>query len=206
MMTEEQRKLDELTGKARSGSDTQQERGRGEAMQGTDAAEMKQVATEKMKAAGEGAKVTLEQTKSSVVETAQQLKDKVTHVSQDLKDRTQTVVEDGKSRVTSSLDGIASALGKTTEGLQSTDLGQLAPYGERLQTLTQSFSDYLKDAKAGDLLHDAEALARRQPALFLGGAFALGLIAARFLKSSGQSYSSGRYSENSYPEDSYEAR
>jgi len=41
---------------------------------------------------------------------------------------------------------------------------------------------------------DAERLAHRQPALFVGGAFALGLLAARFLKSSKPRPSTGRQS------------
>jgi hypothetical protein len=35
-------------------------------------------------------------------------------------------------------------------------------------------------------MNDAQRLARRQPALFVGGAFAVGLLGARFLKSSAQ--------------------
>lgn len=185
VVTEEQRKLDELTGKSR-GVDQDSSMNNKGPNQNT----MQQQATEQVKAAGEQAKAGLEQTKSTVIDTAQQLKEKVGNVSQDIKGRTQSVIEDGKHKVTSGLDGIASVLGKTTEELQSTDFKQIAPYGERLQHLTQDFSDYLKNAKAGDLLHDAEALARRQPALFLGGAFALGLVAARFLKSSSGTSSS----------------
>jgi hypothetical protein len=150
-MTNEQKKLDELTGKVQAKS---------------------------------------KEAKDAVVDTAQQLKDKVTSVGQDVKDRAQSALDEGKSKVTSGLDAVASTLGHTTEEMQSNDLGQLAPYGERLQHWTQGLSDYLKNAKAGDLLHDAETLARRQPALFLGGAFALGLIAARFLKSSAATMSS----------------
>jgi hypothetical protein len=144
-MTEEQKKLDELTGK------------------------VKAQAKEK---------------KGEVVETAQHLKDQVQGVGQEVKERTQSAIAEGKGRITSGLDGIASTLGKTSEDLQSSELGQLAPYGERLQDWTQGLSDYLKTANAGDLLHDAESLARRQPVLFLGSAFVIGLAAARFLKSS----------------------
>jgi hypothetical protein len=183
VVTDEQRRLDELTGKTRSEVGMQEDPGAND-LGSSKMDKTAQQAGKQVRSAGEQAKAGLEQTKSTVADTAQQLKDKVTHVSQDLKGRTQSVLEDGKSKVTSSLDGIASALGKTTEELQSTELRQIASYGERLQHLTQDFSDYLKNAKAGDLLHDAEALARRQPALFLGGAFALGLVAARFLKSS----------------------
>jgi hypothetical protein len=157
-MTEEQRKLDELTGKVQAQSEAQ---------------------------------------KDAVVNKAEQLKEQVTQASQNVKEKTQSVIEEGKSKITSSLDAVASTLGKTTESLQSNELGQLAPYGEKLQYWTQGLSDYLKNANAGDLLRDAEGLARRQPVLFLGGAFAVGLLAARFLKSSSgqtvqrESYASG---------------
>jgi hypothetical protein len=144
-------------------------------------------------------KVEAEAKKGAVVEAAQQLKDQVNAVSHDVKERTQAVVEGGKERLTSSLDGIASTLQKTTEELQSNELGQFAPYSERLQNWTRGISDYLKTAKASDLLHDAETLARRQPALFIGGAFAVGLIAARFLKSS----ATPRYEHGYEPRQTY---
>jgi pyridoxal biosynthesis lyase PdxS len=129
-------------------------------------------------------KTETEAKKGAVVEAAHHLKEQVQSVGQDVKERAQSVIEEGKGRLTSSLDGIASTLGKTSEELQSNELGQLAPYGERLQDWTQGLSDYLKTAKPADLLHDVEKLARRQPALFLGGAFVVGLAATRFLKSS----------------------
>jgi pyridoxal biosynthesis lyase PdxS len=145
MMTEEQKRLNELTGNIKTETEAK---------------------------------------KGEVVQAAQHLKEQVQSVGQDVKERTQSVIEEGKGRLTSSLDGIALTLGQTSEGLQSNELGQLAPYGERLQDWTQGLSDYLKTAKPADLLHDVEKLARRQPALFLGGAFVVGLATARFLKSS----------------------
>ena len=42
---------------------------------------------------------------------------------------------------------------------------------------------------------DLENLARRQPALMIGGALVLGLIGARFLKSSERRSSGGRYGD-----------
>jgi hypothetical protein len=61
----------------------------------------------------------------------------------------------------------------------------------------------------GELIGDVEQFARRSPALFLGGAFALGVLAARFVKSSSaaanprpQGYPGG-YSPATYPPASY---
>ena len=46
-------------------------------------------------------------------------------------------------------------------------------------------SGFVKDATLTDVVRSTESLARREPLLFLGGAFTLGLICARFLRSSG---------------------
>jgi uncharacterized protein YjbJ (UPF0337 family) len=175
MATEEQRKLDELTGR-------------------TSGTTMGQDANLESKA--NDVKARAESAKDAVVSSAQHLKEQVTGAGQNVKEKAQSVIEDSKGKITSSLDAVASTLGKTTESLQSSELGQLAPYGEKLQYWTQGLSDYVKNANAGDLLRDAETLARRQPVLFLGGAFALGLLAARFLKSSSaqmprEAYASG---------------
>jgi hypothetical protein len=170
MMTEEQKKLDALTGRGRSDNE----------VQGSLEGRAKDV------------KAKTEAAKDAVVEGAQHLKEQVTSAGQNVKERAQSALDEGKGKLTLGLDGIASTIEKTTESLQSNELGQLAPYGEQLQYWTQGLSDYLKNANAGDLLRDAESLARRQPALFLGGAFALGLIAARFLKSSSRANLSGQ--------------
>jgi hypothetical protein len=57
-------------------------------------------------------------------------------------------------------------------------------------------SRYLHDHEVKDLVRDAEVLARRRPAVFVGGTLAAGFLLARFLRSSGerawQSESPGR--------------
>jgi hypothetical protein len=50
----------------------------------------------------------------------------------------------------------------------------------------ERFSHALDSRDLTDALHAAQDYARRQPALFFGGAFLLGLAAARFLKASGE--------------------
>jgi hypothetical protein len=46
------------------------------------------------------------------------------------------------------------------------------------------FSSYLRDHDLGDVRSDVENLARRQPAVAIGAALVLGMLGARFLKSS----------------------
>lgn len=44
---------------------------------------------------------------------------------------------------------------------------------------------YLENKSVADVVRSVESFARREPALFLGGALAMGMMAGRFLKSSG---------------------
>ena len=58
-------------------------------------------------------------------------------------------------------------------------------------TAADQFSGQLQDTSFDELLDLTTDFARRQPALFVGGAFACGFVLARFAKSSSRSTSSG---------------
>lgn len=60
-----------------------------------------------------------------------------------------------------------------------------AKYGDSLAKQVEQVSNYLETKDVREMLKDVEGFARRNPAVFLGGAFALGLLLARFLKSGG---------------------
>ncbi|HEX5576218.1 MAG TPA: hypothetical protein VFX42_10115, partial [Gemmatimonadales bacterium] len=76
------------------------------------------------------------------------------------------------------------ALHRTTEHLRSEDQQRIAGLTETVARQIEQVSDYLRNKDARAMREDLENLARRQPAVMLGGALVLGLIGARFLKSS----------------------
>jgi hypothetical protein len=63
--------------------------------------------------------------------------------------------------------------------------GQLTvgEYAGSVAEQVERFSGYLRDQSIDQILGEVAEFARRRPALFMGGAFTLGLLAARFLKS-----------------------
>src|SRR5690606_20210610 len=61
------------------------------------------------------------------------------------------------------------------------DVGQ---YMRQMADQVDRFAGYLESRDVGEVMDQVEDFARRQPAAFIGGAFTLGLIGARFLKSS----------------------
>ncbi len=61
----------------------------------------------------------------------------------------------------------------------------VAAYVEGAAAGLERLARKIREKDLNELLHDAQRLARRQPAWFIGGSFALGLLAARFLERSG---------------------
>lgn len=89
-----------------------------------------------------------------------------------------------KDRALDGLGGVADAVRKTTQSLREQQHETLAGYVDQAAEQIERLSRNLKQKDVGELVSDAQRLARRQPALFVGSAFAIGLLGARFFKSS----------------------
>ena len=89
-----------------------------------------------------------------------------------------------KDKATEGLGSVAQAVRQTTQNLRDQQHDTVAQYVERAADQIERISEGLKNKDVTELFDDAQRLARQQPALFIGGAFALGLVGARFLKSS----------------------
>lgn len=90
-----------------------------------------------------------------------------------------------KNRATDGLGSLAQAVRQSTETLRNNQQDTIAQYVEQAADGIEQFASRLRDRDVNELMRDARTFARRQPALFIGVAFAAGVVAARFLKSSG---------------------
>lgn len=115
----------------------------------------KETASEAYEVAAEKATTKLEEQKTTLSSGLATVADSVRRVSQNLKGQD---VKDGMAKFTADYSDAAAQ-----------KIEQVANYFER------------KDVRA--MYNDIENFARRNPAMFIGGAFAIGLLAARFLKS-----------------------
>jgi hypothetical protein len=97
-----------------------------------------------------------------------------------------------KDRTTNGIGSIASAVRHSTQELRDQHHETIAEYVEQAAAQLDRFSNTLKGKNVGELVEDAQRFARRNPALFVGGAFATGLLCARFFKSSSDKSSSDR--------------
>jgi hypothetical protein len=89
-----------------------------------------------------------------------------------------------KDRATEGIGSIAQAVRQSTQHLRDNQHDTIAEYVDQAANQLEQFSNRLKQKDVSELLRDAQQLAKKQPAVFIGAAFAVGLLGARFLKSS----------------------
>lgn len=116
---------------------------------------------------------------------------KASPASQNLIERAQTQasakVNEARSEAAQTLSTLASTLHQSGSQLKSEQQNLAGDYLERAADGIERVASYLQNADAGEVVANIEAFARRRPELFIGSAFAAGLIVARFLKSSSRS-------------------
>lgn len=103
-----------------------------------------------------------------------------------VRDQASSQLNSQKNKATDGLGSVAHAVRGTTQKLRDEHHDTVARYVEQAADQIERFSERLKQKDVGELVGDAQQLARRKPALFVGGAFAVGLLGARFLKSSAE--------------------
>jgi hypothetical protein len=89
-----------------------------------------------------------------------------------------------KTRAASSLGSLAMALHDVSRQMRDQDDATLVTYVETAAGQIDRLAGMLNEQDVEQLLQTTEQFARRQPALFLASAFALGFVGARFLRSS----------------------
>lgn len=131
---------------------------------------------------------------SGAREQIRQARDKVVDQAKstlrDARDRAGSGLNEGRRRAAEQIGGIGGALHRTSEQLRNEDQAKFADVADTVGRQIDRVADYLRDADGRTMARDVENLARRQPALVFAGAFALGVVAARFLKSSEPEYDS----------------
>ena len=110
-----------------------------------------------------------------------------------VRDAASAQVSTQKDRATDTLGTLASAVRQSTQTLRDQQQDTIAQFVERAADQIERFSATLRNRDLSQLMGDAQQFARRQPAVFIGAAFAAGVLAARFLKSSGDRGGNGRW-------------
>lgn len=106
-----------------------------------------------------------------------------------VKEKAAAKIDEQKTNLAQGLGSVAETIrqvgGNLREATGENEVASTAAkYGDSLANQVEQFSGYLEKHNISDLLREVEGFARRNPAYFIGGAFVLGLLGARFLKSS----------------------
>jgi len=129
---------------------------------------------------GAKAQDVVEQTQQKAGEVVDQAKQQVT-----------SQLSTQKDRAADSLGTVADALRQSGKHLRDNDQHGIAQYADKAAERVEQFTDQLRGKDVQEIVRDVEHYARQQPAVVLGGAFVLGLLGARFLKSTAQREESG---------------
>jgi hypothetical protein len=119
---------------------------------------------------------------ASGTQTGSSVRDLATEARQKAVEQVQTQAEDRKDQAANSLGSVAQSLRTASQQLNEQE--GVARYMERAANQVDNLASFLNSHDVADMMDELEHFARRQPAVFVGGAFALGVLGARFLKSS----------------------
>lgn len=151
---------------------------------------------------GSGSSATLiDQAKDQAKEAVQQTQQKAGQVVDQARQQVKSQLSVQKDRAVDGLESVAEALRNTSQQLHEGQQAGVGQYADSAAELVERASGYLREREVEDLVFEVENFARRNPVMFLTGAFLIGFSAARFLKSSGgggaggsDGYSSGGWS------------
>ena len=121
-------------------------------------------------------------------QSAAGVKDKATRSAQGLVERAETEARSrlnaGKKDAALTLSSVASTLLSSSTQLKDEQQEMAGQYVEKAAEQIDRLAQYIQNADPGQIADEVQRFARRRPAVFIGAAFAIGVIGARFLKSS----------------------
>ena len=128
-----------------------------------------------------GSKEKAQQRSQEVAEQGQQ---KASEAAEQGRGKAAGQLDTQKERAAGQIEGISRALRQTSEQLREQDQGSIGKYAEQGAEQADRLARFLHDKEGEELIREVEDFARNKTAVFLGGAFVVGVAAARFLKSS----------------------
>lgn len=108
-------------------------------------------------------------------------------VRSSVENRVRTVIDEGQQAAASEVEDFAGAL-RGAAGSVDPDSPSAHIAGGAAEALDR-ISQTLRNKELGTVVRDLEFMARRQPALFLGAAVAVGFVAVHFLKTASGEHS-----------------
>ena len=116
-----------------------------------------------------------------LAEAGQQATESAGHIAGRAADLGIQQADRGREMAAEGLDKVARTVRRVSTDMQ-TDQPQIANVAMTAADQADKVAQYLRDTDARQIISNVEDTARRQPLIFIGGAFLLGLAASRLIK------------------------
>jgi hypothetical protein len=144
------------------------------------------------------AKEGVQQAKEVAKQAMEQVQQKAQEVAGQAQTQAKSAIASRKDQAVDQLGGVAQVFRTTSNELRNQDKDTIAQYADKVADQVERVSSFLEERDVDQLMGEAESFARRQPELFLGGAFIVGLLVGRFIKSSSERRMAKRAQEMGY--------
>ncbi len=124
--------------------------------------------------------------RDSASEVADQARTAAAGIAGDVTRQARAALDRRKNAAAGEVSGVADALRSTADTLRRQQKEDLGRYTERAARGLDEISRSLRERDIDELAQRLRSYARSEPALFLGGAVALGFALTRFFKASGE--------------------
>jgi hypothetical protein len=128
---------------------------------------------------------TLAKAKETVTRTARDATDKIksaaSQTAAKAKEHAERIATDKREAAADRVGGYSSAIHESARSLEEKD-PNIAWFTHRAADRVQGAADYIRSRDLAGLREDAEGFARRNPAVFFGGLFVLGLALGNLMK------------------------
>ena len=114
-------------------------------------------------------------------DTGRQVARKAVDAVETGKERAKLSIEEKKEEAVAQVQDLDQALRQTAREIDNPGLGRQI---ERLADGVEKFANTLESTELDQVVLDSERMARQNPALFMAGSFAVGMMVARFLRAS----------------------
>jgi uncharacterized membrane protein len=129
-----------------------------------------------------------DQMREAVTPMVSQAQQKTGEIVSQVQQQAASRLDQQKEHVVGGLSSVADSLRQTGQQLRDNVDGVVpqyaAQYSESAAQQVEKISTYLRERDANQIVREIESFGRREPALFVAGAFVLGLLGARFLRAS----------------------
>ncbi len=114
------------------------------------------------------------------------MRERVGPIADQVKDQASAVAQQQMTSAAEGLDSAAGVVNAVGDRLRENNLGELSQYTGMAAEQIEKLATWLRTTTPEEIAHDIEDFAKKQPAVFVAGALALGLIGVRFLRSTSQ--------------------